>query len=104
MSVRRRDSRLEMVNTHGVLRVWQDVSGHRTESGDYVVISGQARCKGEHLTMYLATGEPPVQVQVLDSHPTMLNGSVCHQLRLQPLPDGTSGIREATRDGGLETT
>jgi|SRR6188474_316936 hypothetical protein len=103
MSVRRRDSRLEMVDTHGVLRVWQDVSGHRTESGDYVVISGQARSKGEHLTMYLATSEPPVQVRVLDSRPTMLNGSVCHQLRLQPLPDGAPGTPDTTRDGGLET-
>lgn len=103
MSVRRRDSRVEMVNAHGVLRVWQDVSGHRTETGDYVVISGQARSQGEHLTMYLATGELPVQVRVLDSRPTLINGSVCHQLRLQPLPDGACATREAIGDGGRET-
>lgn len=102
MSVRRRESRLEIGNAQGVLRVWQDVSGHRTEAGDYLVISSQARSQGEHLTMYLATSDRPVHVRVLDSRPTLLEGMVRHQIRLQPMPDDASGTHEATRHD-LET-
>ena len=87
MSVRRRDSRVEIGNAEGVLRVWQDVSGYHTDSGDYVVISNEARLKGDRLTMYLATSDRPVDVQVLDSRPTVLNGLVRHQLRLHPMPE-----------------
>lgn len=97
MFVRRRDSRLEIGSAHGVLRVWQDVSLHRTEAGDYLVISSQARSKGERLTIHLATSDRPVHVRVLDSRPTLLEGTVCHQVRLQPMPDDASGTHEATR-------
>ena len=103
MSVRRRDSRVEIGNAEGVLRVWQDVSGYHTDSGDYVVISNEARLKGDRLTMYLATSDRPVDVQVLDSRPTVLNGLVRHQLRLQPVPENLPGIRQARHDDGLET-
>ena len=87
MSVRRREVRVEIGNAEGVLRVWQDVSGYHTDSGDYVVISNEAQLKGERLTIYLATSDRPVHVQVLDSRPTVLNGLVRHQLRLQPMPE-----------------
>ena len=103
MSLRRRDSRMEVGNTDGLLRVWQDVSGQRTANGDYLVISNEARLKGERLTMYLATREQPVDVTVLDSRPTMVNGVVRHQLRLQPGNGEASQRTESRRHNDLET-
>lgn len=102
MSVRRRDSRVEFANTEGHLRVWQDASGYHMESGDYVVISTEARLRGDRLTMYLPPSKLPVPVRVLDSRPTVINGLVRHQLRLQPVLDGVAGT-ETRRDDGLET-
>jgi hypothetical protein len=99
----RRDSRMEVGNTDGVLRVWQDVSGQLTANGDYLVISNEARRKGERLTMYLATGEQPVAVTVLESRPTIVNGLVRHQLRLQPVIGETSRSPEPRRHNDLET-
>jgi hypothetical protein len=103
MSLRRRDSRMEVGNTDGVLRVWQDVSGQLTANGDYLVISNEARLKGERLTMYLATSEQPVDVTVLESRPRMVNGLVCHQLRLQPVNGGSSHSTEPRGHNNLET-
>ena len=94
---------MDVGNTDGVLRVWQDVSGQRTANGDYLVISNEARLKGERLTMYLATSEQPVDVPVLDSRPTMVNGLVRHQLRLQPVNGETSRSTEPRRHNDLET-
>ena len=103
MSLRRRDSRMEVGNTNGVLRVWQDVSGELTANGDYLVISNEARLKGERLTIYLATGEQPVDVTVVGSRPTMVNGLVRHQLRLQPVNGEAAGSIEPRRHNDLET-
>ena len=94
---------MDVGNTDGVLRVWQDVSGRLTANGDYLVISNEARHKGERLTMYLATREQPVDVAVLESRPTMVNGLVRHQLRLQPVNGETSRSTEPRPDNDLET-
>jgi hypothetical protein len=99
MSVRRRSSRLQVLNADGVLRVWRDVVGHRTRTGEYLVISNEAGVKGERLTVYLASGtQQSIPVRVLDSQPVVLNGSVRHQLRLSPLEETTW----TTRDSDLE--
>ncbi len=103
MALRRRDSRMNVGNTDGVLRVWQDVSGQLTANGDYLVISNEARLKGERLTMYLAISEQPVDVTLLDSRPTIANGLVRHQLRLQPVDGATSRSNESRRHNDLET-
>ena len=55
MSVRRRNSRLQILNADGVLRVWRDVIGFRTDAGDYRVISNEAALKGEHVTIHFAS-------------------------------------------------
>jgi hypothetical protein len=103
MSARRRDSRLEVVNAEGVLRVWRDVVGYRTDAGEYLVISSEAQIRGEQLSIYLASGgNEPIRVRVLDSQPTILDGSVRHQLRLAPLECETSGPLEPARVGDLE--
>jgi len=94
---------MDVGNTDGVLRVWQDVSGQLTANGDYIVISNEARLKGERLTMYLATSELPVDVTVLDSRPTMVSGLVRHQLRLQPMNGETSRSTAPRRHNDLET-
>ena len=39
---RRRDSRLEIANTEGVLRVLRDVTVNRTDDGDFIVIGSEA--------------------------------------------------------------
>lgn len=103
MSLRRRDSRFDFVNTDGVLRVWRDVIGHRTAAGEYLVISNEAGVKGEHLTIYLASStHRPISVRVLDSRPTIVDGSMRHQLRLIPLERETLGQLETTSNGDLE--
>ena len=94
---------MDVGNTGGVLRVWQDVSGKRTANGDYLVISNEARLKGERLTMYLATSEQPVDVTVLESRPTIANGLVRHQLRLQPVNAATFRSTGSRRHNDLET-
>ena len=94
MSLRRRDSRLEVVSAGGILRLWRDVIGYRTPAGEYLVISSEAGIKGEHHSIYRASGaEQPIPVRVLDSRPTIVEGSVRHQLRLAPLEiDTTSDL------------
>jgi hypothetical protein len=102
MSVRRRSSRLQVLNADGVLRVWRDVIGHRTDTGEYLVVSGEAGIKGERLTVYLASGESsPIPVRVVDSQPIVYDGSVQHQLRLRPL-EAEGGSRDTSRATSLE--
>jgi hypothetical protein len=102
MSVRRRSSRLQVLNAEGVLRVWRDVIGHRTDAGEYLVVSDEAGIKGERLTVYLASRESTlVPVLVVDSQPIVCDGSVRHQLLLRPLV-AESGSRDTTRDTSLE--
>lgn len=104
MSARRRDSRAEVVNAEGVLRLWRDVVGYRTDSGEYLVISGEGRRKGEELSLYLASrrGEP-IPVRVLDSRPAILDGSVRYRLRLLPIESST-GARVEIASGRDEET
>jgi len=66
--------------------VWRDVVGHRTETGDYLVVSNEAGVKGERLTVYFASSnQRPMPVRVVDSQLIIRDGSVQHQLRLSPL-------------------
>jgi hypothetical protein len=104
MSVRRRDSRLEVVNAEGVLRVLRDVMVRRTDNAEFIAISGEPGVRGEVLTIFLAKdGHAPFSVRVVDSKPTMVEGSVRHQLRLrsvdadavEPLSATGSGCQEA---------
>lgn len=83
MSARRRDSRMDFLNTDGVLRVLRDVIVRRTERDEFVALSSEAGIKGETLTIYFANdGNKPVPVRVIDSCPTIVEGFVRHQLRL----------------------
>jgi hypothetical protein len=93
---------LQVLNAEGVLRVWRDVIGHRTDAGDYLVVSDEAGIKGERLTVYLAGAEStPIPVRVVYSQPIICAGSVQHQLLLRPFV-AESGSRDTTRDTSLE--
>jgi hypothetical protein len=86
MSARRRDSRLEMINAEGVLRVVSDALVRRTEEDEFIAISGAAGRKGDVLTIHFASdGDSPVPVRVADSAPTIIDGAVRHELRLTRL-------------------
>ena len=103
MSLRRRSSRLQVLNMDGVLRVWRDVLGVRTDDGDYLVISNEAGVKGERLTMHFAGGaHGSIPVSVVESRPLIFDGSVRHQLRLSPLEMETAAPLETTRKSVLE--
>ena len=99
----RRSSRVQVLNAEGVLRVWRDVVGHRTDSGEYVVVSNEAAVKGERLTVYFAGAEQrAVPVRVVDSHLIIRDGAVQHKLRLSPLDSESLGSHPTTRGGNRE--
>jgi hypothetical protein len=103
MSLRRRSSRVQVVNAEGLLRVWRDVVGHRTDAGEYLVVSNEAAVKGERLTVYFADGQRrPIPVRVVDSQLIIRDGSVKHELRLSPLDGESFGSHDTTGGGGLE--
>lgn len=103
MSLRRRNSRLQVLNADGVLRVWRDVVGSRTDEGEYLVISTEPALKGEQLTIYFASGtDRSIPVRVIDSQPLIVDGSVRHQLRLTPLEGEVASSLEIARKGVLE--
>jgi hypothetical protein len=103
MSLRRRSSRVQVLEAEGVLRVWRDVVGHRTDTGDYLVVSNEAGVKGERLTVYFTSAEQrPIAVRVVESQLIVRDGSVQHQLRLSPLDEQSFGSHPTTRGGGLE--
>ena len=103
MSLRRQDSRWDVFNSEGVLRVWRDVTGHRTAAGEYLVVSNEAGIKGEQLTMYLATrAQRPMSVRVAESRPLIVDGSVRHQLRLVPFERDAVGGLDTTNNGDGE--
>jgi len=94
---------VDVVNAKGVLRVWRDVVGHRTDAGEYLVVSGEAGIKGEHLTMHLATSnQRSLSVRVVDSRPTIIEGSVRHQLRLLPVERETLAPPRTTSIADVE--
>jgi hypothetical protein len=103
MSVRRRSSRLQILNGDGVLRVWRDVAGHRNDAGEYVVVSNEGASKGEHLAVYLASGDSePVPVRVVESRPVISDGSVKYELRLSPLQGERADRQNTPGDTGVE--
>lgn len=103
MSARRRSSRLQVLNAEGVLRVWRDVVGHRTDAGEYLVVSDEAGIKGECLTVYFAGRESkPIPVRVVDSQPIICDASVQYQLRLSPVAAESFDSQGTTRNTSLE--
>ena len=70
---------------HGVLRVLRDVIVQEVGNDELIVIGREAAVVGESMTLELATGgaSPARSVQVIESRPLIVDGSVRHRLRLQ---------------------
>ena len=103
MSGRRRESRLEMINAEGVIKVLRDVMVRRGDGRELVARSSEAAVTGEILTIQFASdGYAPVPVRVIASTPILIDGSLQHQLRLTTLVGNASAPVSALPDGALE--
>jgi hypothetical protein len=86
MSGRRRESRLEMVDAEGVIKVLRDVMVRRGDGREFVARSSEPGVAGEILTIQFASdGYGPVPVRVVASEPILRDGALQHQLRLTTL-------------------
>jgi hypothetical protein len=94
---------MDFVDADGVLRVLRDVTVRRTDRDELIAVSTEAGIKGEILTIYFAAdGNKPVPVRVIDSRPTIVDGSVRHQLRLTRVDREALPPVETTRGGRSE--
>jgi len=83
MSRRRRETRFEVREVEGVLRVLRDVVVHRDATNELVAISSEAGLPGELVTLHLgAEVDAPARVRVVESRPVVINGQLRHRLRL----------------------
>jgi len=85
MSGRRSYYRYVVTNTGGCLRVVRDVTTWRGNDNEFVVISEEPEATGEFLTLERVVNGAvmAIQVCVIESHPTIVNGSVRYCLRLR---------------------
>lgn len=82
MSRRRRETRFEVREVEGVLRVLRDVVVHRN-ANELVAISSEAGLPGELVTLHLETDvDVPARVRVVESRPVVVKGQLRHRLRL----------------------
>ena len=80
----------------------RDVMVDRSDHREFVALSTEAGVKGEVLMIHFAKdGNAPVPVRVVDSRPTMVEGSVRHQLRLMTVEDAVTPL-DRTRTGCQE--
>jgi hypothetical protein len=83
MSRRRRETRFEVREVEGVLRVLRDVVVQRNATNELVAISSEAGLAGEVVTLHLGTDvDVPARVRVVESRPVVVNGQLRHRLRL----------------------
>jgi hypothetical protein len=83
MSRRRRETRFEVREVEGVLRVLRDVVVQRDAMNELVAISPEAGLPGELVTLHLGTDvDVPARVRVVESRPVVINGQLRHRLQL----------------------
>jgi hypothetical protein len=83
MSGRRRETRFEVREVEGVMRVLRDVVVHRNEMNELVAIGSEAGLPGEFMTVHLGSdNDVPTRVRVVESCPIVVNGQLRHRLRL----------------------
>lgn len=72
----------------GTMRVLQEVAVQRGAGGEFVAVSRAPAVVGDRLTLDLVGGGATmsVAVEVVDSRPIVVAGSVAYQVRLVPLP------------------
>jgi hypothetical protein len=85
MSGRRQYHRYSVTNAAGNLKVVRDVTIWRDIEDDFIAIGDEPEPTGELLALeYMVNGTlMTVEVCVIESHPTMVNGSIRHRLRLR---------------------
>ena len=83
----------------GSMRVLKDVVIHRTDSEELLAVSRTAGITGEEMTLDVmsAGASLGLRVRVLESRPVIVDGSVCHRMRLALLvgEPGTTGDTDA---------
>ena len=73
----------------GSMRVLKDVVIHRTETDELLAVSRSAGIAGEEMTLDVmgAGASLGLRVRVLDSRPVIVDGAVCHRMRLALLAE-----------------
>lgn len=68
----------------GSMRVLKDVVVHRTDSDEVLAVSRTAGIVGEEMTLDVmgAGASVGLRVRVLESRPVIVDGAVCHRMRL----------------------
>ncbi len=71
----------------GSMRVLKDVVIHRTDSDELLAVSRTAGITGEEMTLDVmgAGASLGLRVRVLESRPVIVDGAVCHRMRLAML-------------------
>ena len=71
----------------GSMRVLKDVVVHRTDSDELLAVGRTAGIVGEEMTLDVmgAGASLGLRVRVLESRPVIVDGSVCHRMRLAVL-------------------
>ena len=85
MSGRRSYQRFDITpSSEGVLRVLRDVVVRQTQEDDLLVIGREAGVVGDIMTLEIAElGTTGTEVQVVESVPVIVDGTVRHALRLR---------------------
>ena len=80
-------------SAHGVIRVLCDVVVVQAGNNDCLAVSREAAIVGEVLTLdrNVHNDTPMLRVRVAESQPVIVNGSVRHRMRLEPLFGGPHG-------------
>ena len=98
MSGRRSYPRFDITpSSEGVLRVLRDVVVQRDHDEDLLVIGREAGVIGDVMTLEIAeSGASGAEVQVVESLPVIVDGTVRHSLRLRRISgDAPSSTDEA---------
>jgi hypothetical protein len=76
----------------GSMRVLKDVVIHRTDTEELLAVSRTAGITGEEMTLdVMGAGESlGLRVRVVESRPVIVDGAVCHRVRLALLADEES--------------
>lgn len=71
----------------GSMRVLKDVVIHRTDTDELLAVSRTAGITGEEMTLDVmgAGASLGLRVRVLESRPVIVDGAVCHRMRLAML-------------------
>ena len=89
------------------MRVLKDVVIHRTDTDELLAVSRTAGIVGEEMTLDVmgAGASLGLRVRVLESRPVIVDGAVCHRMRLAMLTaDGDAAAERgaAEREGSTE--